>query len=144
MYIACSHIWRKTIDRKRVNICSFGRVQCDKIIFEGTFGFFHTQNFMNNSVHIYDDIWWKILAKRKMHKDANAPSKKYSTPLHSDAFFLSLRDINRHCSWLDFWKIQVNLALNFLSCYFWGDWGKYSKNGLTFGCLAIFMCEIFS
>ena len=57
--------------------------------------------------------------------------------LHTDAFFLSLRDINRHRSWLDFWKIQVNLV-NFLSCTFGGDWGKYPKNCLTFGCLAIF------
>ena len=59
--------------------------------------------------------------------------------LHSDAFFLSLRDINRHRSWLDFWKIQVNLV-NFFSCTFGGDWGKYSQNRLTFGCLAFFLC----
>ena len=52
-------------------------------------------------------------------------------------------DINRHCSWLDFLKIQVNLV-NFLSCTFWRDWEKCSKNGLTFGCLAIFKFEIFS
>ena len=52
-------------------------------------------------------------------------------------------DINRHCSWLDFLKIQVNLV-NFLSCTFGRDWEKYSKNGLTYGCLAVFKFEIFS
>ena len=51
-------------------------------------------------------------------------------------------DINRHCSWLDFLKIQVNLV-NFLSCTFGRDWEKYSKNGLTFGCLAVFKFEVF-
>ena len=55
-------------------------------------------------------------------------------PLHSDAFFRSQRDINRHGSWLDFWKIQVNLV-NFISGTFGTAWDKYSKNGLTFGCL---------
>ena len=54
--------------------------------------------------------------------------------LHSDAFFRSQRDINRHGSWLDFWKIQVNLV-NFISGTFGTAWDKYSKNGLTFGCL---------
>ena len=63
----------------------------------------------------------------------------YASPqLHTDAFFLSLRDINRHRSWLDFWKIQVNLV-NFLSCTFGTDWDKNSKSGLTFGHLA-FLC----
>ena len=54
--------------------------------------------------------------------------------VHSDAFFRSQRDINRHGSWLDFWKIQVNLV-NFISGTFGTAWDKYSKNGLTFGCL---------
>ena len=57
-----------------------------------------------------------------------------TTQLHSDAFFRSQRDINRHGSWLDFWKIQVNLV-NFISGTFGTAWDKYSKNGLTFGCL---------
>ena len=70
------------------------------------------------------------------------PRKPQHT-VHSDAFFLFSRDINRHCSWLDFLKIQVNLV-NFLSCTFGRDWEKYSKNGLTFGCLAVFKFEIFS
>ena len=42
---------------------------------------------------------------------------------------------------LDLKKIQVNLV-NFLSCTFGGDWGKYSKKGLTFTRLAVFMFEI--
>ena len=62
--------------------------------------------------------------------------KMQGTPLllHTDAFFRSHRDINRHGSWLDFWKIQVNLV-NFISCTFGTAWDKYSKNGLTFGHL---------
>ena len=59
---------------------------------------------------------------------------KITWQLHSDAFFRSQRDINRHGSWLDFWKIQVNLV-NFISGTFGTAWDKYSKNGLTFGCL---------
>ena len=58
----------------------------------------------------------------------------FSETVHSDAFFKSQRDINRQCSWLDFWKIQVNLV-NFISGTFGTAWDKNSKNGLTFGCL---------
>ena len=54
--------------------------------------------------------------------------------VHSDAFFRSQRDINRHGSWLGFWKIQVNLV-NFISGTFGTAWDKYSKHGITFGCL---------
>ena len=61
-------------------------------------------------------------------------SQWHTTALHSDAFFRSQRDINRHGNWLDFWKIQVNLV-NFISGTFGTAWDKYSKNGLTFGCL---------
>ena len=47
--------------------------------------------------------------------------------VHSDAFFLSQRDINRHRSWLDFWKIQIN-SLNFIFLHFWGRLGeKFQK-----------------
>ena len=98
------------------------------------------------------DIFFPVVKVRKFQNDFMNSSflPKYepnvvrisalycATLLHTDAFFLSLRDINRHRSWLNFWKIQVNL-LNFLSCTFGRDWEKYSKNGLTFGHLA-FLC----
>ena len=61
-------------------------------------------------------------------------SEKARERVHSDAFFRSRRDINRQGSWLDFLKIQVNLV-NFISGTFGTAWDKYSKNGLTFGCL---------
>ena len=56
----------------------------------------------------------------------------YGSSVHTDAFFRSRRDINRHGSWMDFWKIQVNLV-NFISGTFGTAWDKYYKNGITFG-----------
>ena len=46
-----------------------------------------------------------------------------SSTLHSDAFFRSQRDINRHGSWPDFWKIQVNLV-NFIFVHLGGNISK--------------------
>ena len=82
----------------------------------------------------YGEIKWgfsTVLCKpMTSHASSGQPR-----PVHSDAFFRSQRDINRHGSWLDFWKIQVNLV-NFISGTFGTAWDKYSKNGLTFGwCL---------
>ena len=45
------------------------------------------------------------------------------TALHSDAFFRSQRDINRHHCWLHFWKIQIN-SENFIFLHFWGRLGE--------------------
>ena len=59
----------------------------------------------------------------------------YISCKHTDAFFRSQRDINRHGSWLNFLEIQVNLA-NFIYCTFETAWDKYSKIGPTFGCLS--------
>ena len=106
-------LWFETVF---IEIYNFAMTLCQHIVFCGTF-------------HIFLEIFAYCIWERPL--------------LHGDAFFRSQRDINRHCSWLDFWKIQVNLV-NFLFCNFGGDWGKYSKNGLTFGCLTIFMFEIFS
>ena len=46
-----------------------------------------------------------------------------STPLHTDAFFRSQRDINRHRCWLHFWKIQIN-SENFIFLHFWDSLGQ--------------------
>ena len=59
------------------------------------------------------------------------PNSVVTLTLHTDSFFRSQRDINRHGSWLDFWKILVN----FISGTFGTAWDKYFKNGLTFRCL---------
>ena len=42
--------------------------------------------------------------------------------VHTDAFFRSQRDINRH-RWLHFWKIQIN-SENFIFLPFWGRLGE--------------------
>ena len=47
----------------------------------------------------------------------------WTHPLHSDAFFRSQRDINRHHCWLHFWKIQIN-SENFIFLHFWGRLGE--------------------
>ena len=43
--------------------------------------------------------------------------------VHTDAFFRSQRDINRHHCWLHFWKIQIN-SENFIFLPFWGRLGE--------------------
>ena len=72
--------------------------------------------------------------KKQKPKIGDERNIRVNYTVHSDAFFRSQRDINRHGSWLDFWKIQVNLV-NFISGTFGTAWDKYFKNGLTFGCL---------
>ena len=47
----------------------------------------------------------------------------WSSKYHSDAFFRSQRDINRHHCWLHFWKIQIN-SENFIFLHFWGRLGE--------------------
>ena len=53
----------------------------------------------------------------------NNPKDVFCNPLHTDAFFLSLRDINRHRYWNHFWKIQINPE-NFIFFHFWDSLGQ--------------------
>ena len=67
-------------------------------------------------------------AKRRLHPRSK---KMFTSPKQKDVYISDTA-----ADWI-FLKIQVNLV-NFLSCTFGRDWEKYSKNGLTFGCLAVF------
>ena len=51
--------------------------------------------------------------------------------------------INRHRSWLDFWKIQVNLV-NFIFLHFWGRLGEKFQKWPYFWAFGYLMFDIFS
>ena len=75
-----------------------------------------------------DDLMemWKTCGIQTMCPLLTSLACKFAA-LHTDAFFRSQRDINRHHCWLHFWKIQIN-SENFIFLHFWDSLGQIWQN----------------